>query len=114
VGDIRKGRGIRCGGKQLCYLGSVPCNVGLFVRPSCIHTLRHPHVEQGGLDVLIEDVKSWPFSAWAKAKKTLFGFDVSARGRVDSRDLENVDLDIQVNGPTTSLQFLGKGGEFLL
>lgn len=67
--------------------------------------------EQGGLDVVVEDLKTLPYSIWGKAKKTFFGFDVSARGKVDSRFLDNIDLDIQANGPTTSFQLLGKGGE---
>lgn len=60
---------------------------------------------------MVEDMKSLPYSVWARAKKTVLGFDVSARANVNSKCLDSVDLDVQFNGPTTTLQFLGKGGE---
>ena len=69
---------------------------------------------QGGVDVTIKDVDSYPASFWGKVKKSVGGADISVRGNVDTSDLETVDLDVRVSAFGTAMQLTGKAGNLKL
>jgi hypothetical protein len=71
-------------------------------------------VAQGGVDVTIKDVDSYPASFWGKAKKSVGGADISLRGDVDTSDPFTVDLDIRVSAFETAMQLTGKAGTLKL
>ena len=52
-----------------------------------------------------------PYSYWAKIKRNVKGFVLSARGTSDSSDLQTIDLDLRADGPSTSLQVTGTVGK---
>ncbi|KAI2496376.1 hypothetical protein MHU86_18112 [Fragilaria crotonensis] len=62
---------------------------------------------EAGVDVSLEDINTVPYSYWAKIKRKVKGFVVSARGASDSSDLQTIDVDIRADGPSTSLQVTG-------
>ena len=55
-----------------------------------------------------------PYSYWAKIKRKVKGFVVSARGASDSSDLQTIDVDIRADGPSTSLQVTGTLGKWTM
>jgi hypothetical protein len=59
---------------------------------------------------VVEDLGSISYSVWGKAKRTLFGFDFSARADVSSVDKESIDLDLRVDGKSASAQVTATAG----
>lgn len=52
-----------------------------------------------------------PYVVWGKIKRSVGDFDLTAKGSVKSTQLENINLDVNVDGPIGSLQITGKAGE---
>jgi hypothetical protein len=62
----------------------------------------------------LEDTTTMPYSAWGKVKKTVSGFLLSARGDVNSKDLDTVAIDLRLDGPSTSIDIVGSAGKYSL
>lgn len=58
----------------------------------------------------VQDFESLPYAVWGKIKRNIKGWNVSGRGEIRSQDLDSMDLDVQVEGDSTNVQFLGKAG----
>mmetsp|Transcript_5192 Transcript_5192/g.7320 ORF Transcript_5192/g.7320 Transcript_5192/m.7320 type:complete len:271 (+) Transcript_5192:191-1003(+) len=62
---------------------------------------------EGGIDMTVQDVDSMPYSLWGKIKRSIVGgFDLSARAEAQAQSLDQVGLDVRLDGDTTSLQVL--------
>jgi hypothetical protein len=56
----------------------------------------------------IKDTDDTPTSVWGKIKKSFPGLcDVEARGDIDIKNTDCIDLDVRVNGFGTAVQMTG-------
>ena len=63
----------------------------------------------------IKDVDDSPTSVWGKIKKSFPGWcDVEARGDMDVKNTDCIDLDVRVNGFGTAVQMTGTAGTYVL
>jgi hypothetical protein len=57
--------------------------------------------------VAVADKDSLPFNFWGKAKRSIAGWNLSARVDGDSSDMNSLDLDIRADSGSTALQVTG-------
>ncbi len=53
------------------------------------------------------DADSLPFNFWGKAKRSIAGWNLSARVDGDSSDMNSIDLDLRADSGSTALQVTG-------
>jgi hypothetical protein len=55
----------------------------------------------------VADKEALPFNFWGKAKRSIAGWNLSARVDGDSSDLNSIDLDLRADSGSTALQVTG-------
>jgi hypothetical protein len=55
----------------------------------------------------VADKDSLPFNFWGKAKRSIAGWNLSARVDGDSSDMNSIDLDLRADSGSTALQVTG-------
>jgi hypothetical protein len=55
----------------------------------------------------VADKDSVPFNFWGKAKRSIAGWNLSARIDGDSSDMNSIDLDLRADSGSTALQMTG-------
>jgi hypothetical protein len=55
----------------------------------------------------VADKEALPFNFWGKAKRSIVGWNLSARVDGDSSDLNSIDLDLRADSGSTALQVTG-------
>lgn len=67
------------------------------------------HALQGGAYLQVQDTElsAIPYSFWAKVKRNVSGWALSARADADSADLTALAVNLQAKSPTTSIQVRG-------
>jgi hypothetical protein len=63
---------------------------------------------QAGLELQMKTKTSLPCTYWAKAKREIQGYVLSARGSTTSKSPEIMDLDLRADGPSLSIQLNGR------
>jgi hypothetical protein len=63
--------------------------------------------QQGGVRVKVEDVDVYPYNLWARAKRTVAGWDVTARADAFSEDLSTLAFDLRAENGNSILDIQG-------